>query len=304
MKILTVGNFGYGWDGSVCDEEHIAKALGDLGHEITRWQREAITLDDNEILGYDFVLIAQWDKYDPHFLGTLKTQWESHCPIVYWAFDYQADGQEWHEKLIHWSDLYLSKRLADSKYSNWQWLSQDFAPEFLDKYTDPIKQDIDVLFTGSYLPWAKERNRVLRAIDSRFNLEIHSITPNDWKALGFKNVQGPVMDYDLPKLVARAKINISIDHTIEAGYWSDRPGQIMACGGFVLHRYQPLAEARFHNGIDYFYGIQDCLDAIGYYLAHGSAREAIQTRGYQLAQKTLMAEHRAKDLLTIVGSIL
>lgn len=302
MKILTVGNFTTGWDGSICDEEHIAKALGDLGHEVNRCQREAAVVFN---LGeeYDFVLIAQWDGYSPNLIPVLRDL-DKPCPIVYWAFDYQADGQEWHEKLIHGSDLYLSKRLKDSKYQNWQWLSQDFAPEFLDKYTDPIKQDIDVLFTGSYLPWAKERNSVLRAIDSRFNLEIHSITPNDWKALGLKNVQGPVMDYDLPKLIARAKINISIDHTIEAGYWSDRPGQIMACGGFVLHRYQPLAEARFHNGIDYFYGIQDCLDSIGYYLAHGSAREAIQTRGYQLAQRTLMAEHRAKDLLTIVDGVL
>lgn len=303
MKILTVGNFGYGWDGSVCDEEHIAKALGDLGHDVHRIQRENLPTVNKNIWTKteDLVLIAQWDGYPAGFIEDMKSLGKV---IVYWAFDYQADGQEWHEKLIQGSDLYLSKRLKDSKYQNWQWLSQDFAPEFLDKYTDPIKQDIDVLFTGSYLPWAKERNSVLRAIDSRFNLEIHSITPNDWKTLGFKNVQGPVMDYDLPKLVARAKINISIDHTIEAGYWSDRPGQIMACGGFVLHRYQPLAEARFHNGVDYFYGIQDCLDAIGYYLAHGSAREAIQARGYQLAQRTLMAEHRAKDLLTIVGSIL
>ena len=33
MKILSIGNFGHGWDGSICDEEHIAGALEELGHD-------------------------------------------------------------------------------------------------------------------------------------------------------------------------------------------------------------------------------------------------------------------------------
>ncbi len=31
MRILSIGNFGRSWDGSICDEEHIAKALEDMG---------------------------------------------------------------------------------------------------------------------------------------------------------------------------------------------------------------------------------------------------------------------------------
>ena len=123
MRILSIGNFGHGWDNSICDEEHIAKALEYQGHVVTRGQRSNETTDYTD-LDYDFILIAQYDGYHPELIYNLK---RFNCPLVYWAFDYQADGQEWHEKLIAASDLYLSKRIADSKYPNWQWLSQDFA---------------------------------------------------------------------------------------------------------------------------------------------------------------------------------
>ena len=157
MKILSIGNFTTGWDGSICDEEHIALALEELGHEVTRGQRDSVATHGGET-GYDFTLIAQWDGYkDLTFLPK---------PVVYWAFDYQADGQEWHERLVREADLYLSKRIADSKYPNWQWLSQDFAPKFLDKPKNyAVNKDIDVLFTGSYLPWATERNELIEAVD-------------------------------------------------------------------------------------------------------------------------------------------
>lgn len=245
MKVLTIGNFGRGWDGSICDEEHIAQALAITGVEVERWQREDVAFGSAPS-NCDFVLISQWDGYPENFIQILRDA--TKAKIVYWAFDYQADGQAWHERLVNGCDLYLSKRIADSKYPNWQWFSQDFAPIFLHKIP-PVKKDIDVLFTGSYLPWATERNETLKYIDERFNLVIHSV--NSWD--GFKDVRPPIMDHGLPELYARAKIIISIDHTIEAGYWSDRNAQIIACGGRPLFRYVPLSEQRFHDDVDYFY---------------------------------------------------
>lgn len=296
MRILSVGNFGRGWDGSICDEEHIAKALESLGHEVIRVQREGA----NQLIvtkePVDFTLVAQWDKY-PDIINWPK-------PMIYWAFDYQADGQEWHERLVKQSDLYLSKRIADSKYLNWQWLAQDFAPEFLDKHPERVEKDIDILFTGSYLPWATERNEILKAVDEKFNLTIHSITPNEWKAQGFKNVRDPVMDEALPALIARAKINLSIDHMIEAGYWSDRPAQIMACGGFVLHRYQPLSSAVFRSYIGYFYDVPSCLKCVEYWLEAEEDRENLAAYGYEYAQMELKVQQRVEDLLNIVQGVL
>lgn len=306
MKILSIGNFTTGWDGSICDEEHIAKALEELGHEVTRWERRSNSqVKYPKWKNFDFALVAQWDGYSSDLISWIKIQ--CNCPVVYWAFDYQAEGQEWHEQLVKEADLYLSKRIADSKYPNWQWLSQDFSPKFLDVHPDWHETNtdtIDVLFTGSYLPWADERTATLQAIDEKFNLHIYSVTPNEWIKAGLKNVHGPIMDELLPELYSKAKIHISIDHTIERGYWSDRNAQIMACRGFVLFRYVPLSEATFKDGVKYFYNVDDCLEKIRYYLDHPEERAVTRARGYEIAHTNLMVKNRVQDLLTIVGSIL
>lgn len=298
MKILTIGNFTTGWDGSVCDEEHIAGALEQLGHEVIRYQREVANDTIDWMDGYDFTLVAQWDGYKSELLAALPK------PLVYWAFDHQDRGQLWHLNLIEAADLYLSKRISDAEFTNWQWLSQDFAPQFLDKHPDRLEKDIDVLFTGSYLPWATERNETLKAVDEKFNLVIHSFTPDAWTNLGFKNVNGPAMDDTLPWLVARAKINLSIDHTLEAGYWSDRNAQAMVCGGFVLTRYVPLMEAVFHSYIGYYYNIETCLKSIEYWLEADEDRENLAGYGYDYAQDHLKVRERVDDLICIVQGIL
>jgi hypothetical protein len=208
----------------------------------------------------------------------------------------QTDKQ-WHERLIAESDLYLSKRIADSKYLNWQWLSQDFSPSFLAHAPEVVK-DIDILFTGSFLPWAEERNATLKAVDEKFNLVIHSV--NEWP--GFKDQRGPVMDEGLPELYARAKIILSIDHTLEAGYHSDRVAQVLCCGGFVLHRYIPLDEVPFKDNVVYFYNLEDCLEKIARYLDDEDSRLAISRKGYIYAQANLKVKNRVQDLLTIVRS--
>lgn len=289
MRILSIGNFGYGWDGSICDEEHIAKALEDSGHEVGRCQREHIEFTDGG--QWDFTLIAQWDGYSD--LSSLPR------PLVYWAFDYQADGQEWHERLVKEADLYLSKRLADSKYSNWRWLSQDFAPNFLREvpFNKLPERDVEVLFTGSYLPWATERNETIRAVAQEFSLVVHSV--NAWPEEWGLDVRLPIMDEGLPELYARARVILSIDHTIEAGYWSDRNAQIIACGRRPLFRYVPLSETRFHQDVDYFYDTKDCLTKIKDILNRGSRHEGI---GWYVSQ--YQAHSKARDLLTVVESIL
>lgn len=288
VKILTIGNFGTGWDGSICDEEHIAQALEELGHQVIRCQRE----DKPEFGEYDFILISQWDGYPPTLMSALKHLGKR----VYWAFDYQADGQEWHERLIKESDLYLSKRIADSKYPNWQWLSQDFAPEFLTKAPEAEK-DIDILFTGSYLPWATERNEIIELVQSKYNLVIHSV--NAWP----QGNEGPIMDDGLPELYARAKIVLSVDHTYEAGYWSDRNAQIIACGAFALFRYVPLSENLFRSNVGYFFGKHDILDAIEFWLDRDEDRGVIAAEGYQMSTY-YKVENKVADLCNIVRNIL
>lgn len=300
MRILSVGSFGtLSLDGSIPDEAHIADALERLGHEVIRQPRidvRGMTIP----AGVDFVLLAQWDGY-PERLGFK----DAGIPVVYWAFDYQPHEVIWHKRLVEEADLYLSKRIADSKYPNWQWLSQDFAPEFLHRSDfEPLyaeEKDIDVLFTGSYLPWATERTELLKAIDKEFDLTVHSFTPDAWLEQGLKNVRGPVMDKGLLRLIPRAKVNISIDHIIEAGYWSDRNAQVMVCGGMVLTRYVPMMESAFGDKVAYFYNTEDCLKKVRKYLDNDFEREHMGVVGQAYAHENLMAANRVKDLLTIVG---
>lgn len=275
-NILLVGNFGRGWDGSICDEEHIAKALESFGHKVTRIQREKTHEAEWKYLRADFALIAQWDNYFDDLIPRLRFFTDK---IIYWAFDLQDQNQVWHQKLIEGSDIYLSKRIADSKYPNWQWFSQDFSPEFLHARNEPIEKDIDILFTGSYLPWAEERNKTIVAVNAMFDLQIYSV--NDWPKEWSLNVHPPVMDEGLMDLIPRAKICLAIDHTLEAGYWSDRAAQYICCGGFVLHRYVPMIESRFHHNVMYFHGVEDCLWQIGNWLEPAEDREVVAAEGYE-----------------------
>lgn len=253
--------------------------------------------------------MAQWDGYGKYinFQARLKELYS--CPIAYWAFDYQADGQEWHERLIKECDVYLSKPFFDArKHKNWNWLPQDFAPSFLDKIPDseaPDK-DIEVLFTGSWVPWesGQERVKVLKAINKKYDLHIYGVTPDQWEKEGFQNVHGPVMDHELPELIARAKINFSMDHVLAPGYWSDRNAQIMACGGFVLFRSVAPSWLTFDEGIEYFKTTEECLDKIDRYLKDDPSRKRIADEGYKLAQDTLMVTNRVQELLTILDKYL
>ena len=301
MRILSIGNFsGRGWDDSITDENNIADALESLGHEVIRQQRDDPNLEyggtinnGKEDTDPDFILIAQYDHYPEDMIKGLRVTFPT-SKVVFWSFDYQEWGQPWCENLIANSDLYLSKRIADSKYPNWQWLSQQFAPQFLNKYTLPVEKDIDVLFTGSYLPWATERNETLKAVDEKFNLVIHSV--NAWD--GFNNVRPAILDQGLPELYARAKVILSIDHTLEVGYWSDRNAQIICCGRRPLFRYVPLSEATFHDDVDYFYSVEDCLNKIQEQL------DGVTYLHNDPNPEKYKVTARVKDLLTIVQSIL
>jgi Glycosyl transferases group 1 len=310
MKILLLGNFGTAWDGSICDEENIAKALEELGHEVTRWKREydIPPMVHGPGPGYDFILVAQWDGYNVQHLKRFANYYGKYrgskewvdCLLVYWAFDYQPDGQEWHNNLISISDIYLSKRLADSKYPNWHWAC-DFAPDFLTKsFQPPPKKSIDVLFTGSWLPWATERNATLKKLDEAFSLEIHSANASEWPK-EFKNVQGPVMDQGLPKLIARTKVNVAIDHTPEAGYWSDRAAQVIACGGFCLQCYVPLMETYFHNNLAYFYNPDQAVQQTKWWLEHEEDREVFAANAFESSSQ-YKCQQRVSDVLTIIRS--
>jgi spore maturation protein CgeB len=111
------------------------------------------------------------------------------------------------------------------------------------------------------------------------------------------------MDEDLRDLIPRAKICLAIDHTLEAGYWSDRAAQYICCGGFVLHRYVPMLESRFNHNIMYFHGVEDCLDQIEFWLDKDEDRELVAAEAYE-NNAYYNVKEKAANLLEIIQEIL
>lgn len=309
MKIMMIGNFGTSWDGSICDEANISSALMKLGHEVWNVQREDAQNPDWETFrkpDLELIIIAQWANFAPDMVDHLKRV----CPnatVVYWAFDYQWHDQgAWHFNLAQKADMFLSKELGHREHyiglgANFHWLPQDFAPDFLAESPVPqVEQDIDVLFTGSHLTIARERFALLEAVDKRFNLVIHSVTPDQFRSDGYKDVRGPVMDEALRDLIPRAKIHLSVDIFQSEGYWSDRNAQIMALGGFVLFKYVPMAEHTFKDYVAYYHTVHEALDNIQWFLSQDSERKFRAERGMRFARENLMVRNRVSDMLEIV----
>lgn len=310
MKILILGNFGTSWDGSVCDEANIAGQLMAMNHEVWPLQREDTQRPDLDQLvvkpDLDLILISQWANYPGDLVERLKAA----CPnatVVYWAFDYQWHSQEaWHFNLAAKADIFLSKEMEHREHykglgANFHWLPQDFAPAFLGEEPVPyVEQDIDVLFTGSHLTQARERLDLLKAVDERFNLVIHSVTPDQFRSDGYKDVRGPVMDTELRTLIPRAKIHLSVDIYQSEGYWSDRNAQIMAAGGFVLFKYVPMAEHTFKDYVAYYHSIPEALEQIQWFLSQDTERKLRAHKGCEFARANLMVRNRCADMMEIV----
>lgn len=304
MQTLVIGNFRGGWDTSVNDEEHIAESLESLGHEVWRWQRDG-SCDAPDTL--DLIVVAQWSEYPDDFIPNLRRR-NKNAVVVYWAFDYQSlPRQAWHERLAVDADIFLSKEMDNrTEYerlgANFKWLPQDFAPNNLHAtYAKIEDEDIDVLFTGTYLPWAEERNELLKAVDEKYNLKICSINPVDWKHAGFKDVMDVMVDNNLAEMVGRAKINLSIDSITGAeGYWSDRNAQIMVSGGFCLFRYIPMSELVFGHYVEYFHTEKEMMDKIEYFLEDGESRRILADMGADYAMNNLRAANRVMQMLQIV----
>lgn len=307
MKITIVGNFGVSWDSSICDEENVAKALEAMGHTVYRFQREETREAYWKQPEADFAIISQWDGYLDDVVQRLKMFIKG--PIAYWAFDHQWNPPaDWHLKLAKDCDVFLTKEI--DHYQDYRqmlpntavyWLPQDFAPDFIEPVRGDFEQDIDVLFMGTHLPGAHARIEVLKEVDKHFNMQVNSVTADQWRAEGLKNVHGPAVDGGMARLVARAKINLSVEIYESPGYWSDRNAQIMAAGGFVLYKHEPFAETTFRDNIAYFYDVKDCLEKVAYYLENTAERQIITAKGYHFARENLMATHRVKDLLAIMG---
>ena len=119
-------------------------------------------------------------------------------------------------------DLFLSPEFKP--LDKHRWLPQAFAPMFLDIHRPIIQRqefgedkDIDVLFTGTYLPQCTFRTEVLKAVDEKFKLHVCSVTQNEWNEQGLKDVNPPV-----PKIFYVK---------FQPYFWFDKVNKVLVSGG-------------------------------------------------------------------------
>lgn len=165
----------------------------------------------------------------------------------------------------------------------------------------------DVAFIGR--PRAEPtrlRNRLMRAIDERFDLKVYG---GDWTTIGLQPVKRTVYPRHYRKICAGARIMIGLSDASEADtfeemlgwrkYTSNREWLTLGCGGFLLTNYCEGIEEVFRPGVhlDYFRSIDECLDKIGFYLARPELRARIARQGCELVRNHHSFDHFAVRLV-------
>lgn len=132
-----------------------------------------------------------------------------------------------------------------------------------------------------------ERIEIMKLLGEQFGINLYTHEPTDMK--GVRNL-GKVDYYkDAPYVFANSKINLNISlRSIQTGI-PLRAFDIMGCGGFLLTNYQEDYLEYFEPDEDIviYYGYEDLVEKVAFYLQNEQERERIARNGYE----KVAAEH-------------
>ncbi|MCH5262968.1 MAG: glycosyltransferase [Lachnospiraceae bacterium] len=152
----------------------------------------------------------------------------------------------------------------------------------------------------------EERRTLLTRIAETFGnshqFNLYTASALDVYPLLKKHHKG-IVDYhkQMPLVFAHSKINLNLTlRSIHSGI-PLRMLDIMACGGFVITNRQPEIVEYFEDGRDVvtFTSVEECLDKIGYYLAHDEERRAIAAAGQQKVRELFSYEKGLERLFNV-----
>ena len=316
MKINFVGSFGSGYVGEVADETHLCNELEALGHKVHRiprdiWRGHCLRetpgtdwpmITDN--IKADINIVCKWPHFDSaDFINILRHR--SEAPVFYWVWDYMWDQgvPPWNLEMAKAADLYLSNEAGVfAKY--YQDVKAYYFPfDVADKKFDKVpvlNQPYNVTFFGSYLGQG-DRVQWLRKIQEQVDVKIFSWNHEEWKKIGFMDAEPAVYGEEFAKKVAQSKIILGFnvnDHCW--GYWSNRVGKVLCCGGFLMYRFTPGMELFLRDGVEYFSSPDEAVKKIKYYLEHKHERDLIANKGYKIARERMTSHQRIKDLVILM----
>ena len=306
MTINFIGSFTTGYVGERSDECHLADEMEALGHEVRRiprdeWREHVITGETYPNIPSDLTadinIVAKWNGfYDGSFANTLKSR--SGAPVFYWVWDYMQ-GEDWHMEMVKASDLYIANDVFSGQYKGLQ-NCYYFPFDVSSKDFDAVEADKvrDVAFFGSWIPQG-HRQEWLTKINKEFPVTVFSWNYSEWP----KEFDVYPAVYGKEFALEVAKTKICLGFSVESdcwGYWSNRVGKTLACGGFLLYEYAPGMELLLREGVEYFSTPEEASAKIRFYLQNEEKRQLVASLGYMQGRDRFTSEERVKDLIILI----
>lgn len=287
MKICYIGKFTKMWD-----EEHIARSLESLGHEVCRIEDRFKYKDILSTINRfqpDFVLFAKLNiENADEFIKEMRKRG---IKTVCWVFDLYLGYER--EYLVDKAPMFKADIVFttdgghDKEWKmrgiNHHLLRQGiYKPECV--LIDDVKE-YDVVFVGSYNPM-NQRHAILEKLNLDFKLH--------W--FGKKDAD-EVRGFELNKLFSKTKIVVG-DSVYSPNYWSNRVVETLGRGGFLIHADVEGIKEEYpflvtYDKDDY----EDLKEKITYYLTHDREREMIIANNYGWVYNKYTCEHKCSELI-------
>ena len=310
MVINFIGNYAGSYTSEKADEDHLSYEMEAVGHVVRKiprdeWREHVINGQSYPNIPNDLVadinIVAKWNGFDNgKYIQYLRDV--SHAPVFYWVWDYMQ-GEPWHMEMVKAADLYIANDVFSGHYrglKNCYYFPFDVSSRDFDSV--PSEQIRDVAFFGSWIPQG-DRQEWLQEINKHIPVDIFSWNYQDWPSEF--TAHPAVYGKDFALEVAKTKICLGFSvHPNTWGYWSNRTGKILSCGGFLLYQYAPGMELLLREGVVYFSSPQEAVEKIKYYLENEHERNLIASLGYIQGRDRFTSYERVKDLMILVERFL
>jgi spore maturation protein CgeB len=183
-----------------------------------------------------------------------------------------------------------------------------FEPGLLDDLPPAPSQDVDVSFVGSVSEDHRQRIALLEAVAARYDLKLWGNVPRSLPASSplHRCFQGEVWGSDMYQILRRSKVTLN-SHIDIAGREAGNMRLFEATGvaAFLLTDFKDNLHTLFEpdTEVAVWRSVDDCLVAIGRYLADASGRTAIAHAGQARTMAQHTYRHRAREMLAMIGGL-
>lgn len=289
MKISYIGNFKKLWD-----EEYIAQAFEELGHEVQRIPEMSKGIPQQvEEFNPDFVI---WAKLGIHqadrFVDWCREKgYKTVCWVfdLYWGYarEYQIESNPMFKAdIVISTDGGNADKWEQAGIKHYCVRQGIHAPEC---YLEDGEIENNVLFVGSYNRYNTERNEILEQINKDFDLKWVGKVNTD-------ECRGPKLN----RLYGKTKVVVG-DSVFSPFYWSNRVVETLGRGGFLIHVDVPGIKEEYPHLVTYERGnYRDLKEKIGHYIQNPNQREELRNKNYEWVKNNYTCKHKCQEVIDIV----